>query len=218
MDEHELHEVQYRAIVDGDRKGAEQAAREAVAQHIDLMACVEHGFARGIREVGRLFGTGDYFLPELIQGAEAMSVAMVILRPHFGNGGAAAETRSCVVLGTVSGDIHDIGKTLVRSLLEAHGYRVVDLGQSVPDQRFADAVRQEQASILGLSALLTTTMPGQRRVIRLLEQQGLRDQVAVLVGGAPVTREFAADIGADGYAPNAVLALEEVHRLIERRG
>jgi len=217
MDEQELHEVQYRAVVDGDRKGAEQAARAAVEQHVDLMACMERGFARGISEVGRKFGTGDYFLPELIQGAEAMSAALRILQPHFGSDGKKAGSSACIVLGTVSGDIHDIGKTLVRSLLEARGYRVVDLGQSVPDERFVEAIQREQASILGLSALLTTTMPGQRRVIRLLEQAGLRDQVAVLVGGAPVTREFAADIGADGYAPNAVGALEEVHRLIEQR-
>ena len=211
----EVHEAQFRAILDGDRQGAEATARQAVDQEFDLLACVEHGFIRGIREVGRLFEEGEYFLPELIQGAEAMSAAMSVLQPHFGSNEIAIRPSACVILGTVSGDIHDLGKTLVGTLLKANGYRVVDLGQSVPDERFVEAILQEQADVLGLSALLTTTMPGQSRVIRLLEEQGLRDQVNVLVGGAPVTREHAAEIGADGYAPNAALALEEVARLTE---
>jgi len=214
MEARELFERQRQAVLDGDAARAAALAREAVSSGADPQACVDRGYVAGIREVGRLFEEGELFLPELMQGADAMKSAMDVLRPELlrARGGGAA-SGPAVVIGTVQGDIHDIGKMLVATMLEAHGFRLVDLGSDVPDARFVEAAEREASPLLALSALLTTTMPGQGRVIALLRERGLRDRVRVLVGGAPVTRGYAAEIGADGYAPSAVEAVAEARRL-----
>ena len=213
MDLRDLLEEQRRAVLAGDTERAVELAREALATGADVLVCIDDGFVAGIREVGRLWAEGEYFLPELVQGAEAMKAAMAVLRPELRKLGAGREQRTRVVLGTVQGDIHDIGKSLVGTVLEANGFEVVDLGRDVPDEAFVDEVASSGPRMLGLSALLTTTMSGQGRVIELLRERGLRDAVVVLVGGAPVTRRFAEEIGADGYAANAMAALLEARRL-----
>ena len=214
MDHRDLHERQRRAIVDGETELAVELAQEAIDVDADLGACVDHGFAKGIREVGRLWEEGEFFLPELVQGADAMKAAMAVLRPEFLKDQDETREEHTVVLGTAAGDIHDIGKALVGTVLEANGFLVVDLGKDVANEAFVEAVVSETPAVLGMSALLTTTMPRHGEVIELLKARGLRDQVKVIVGGAPVTRAFADGIGADDYGANAMEALSVVRRLI----
>jgi len=218
MELRELLEEQRQAILAGDTDRAVELAREALATGADVLVCIDDGFVAGIREVGRLWAEGEYFLPELVQGAEAMKAAMAILRPELSKLESGSDRRAKVVLGTVKGDIHDIGKSLVGTVLEANGFEVVDLGRDVPDEAFLEEVANGGVRILGMSALLTTTMSGQGRVIAHLRERGLRDDVVVLVGGAPVTRRFAEEIGADGYAANAMAALLEARTLIGDEG
>lgn len=217
MDFQDLLQRQQQAILAGDTELAVRLAHEALTTGADLLACIDRGFVAGIREVGRLWAEGEYFLPELVQGAEAMKAAMAVLRPELLKLGTEHEQRPQVVLGTVKGDIHDIGKSLVGTVFEANGFEVVDLGRDVTDEVFVEAVEKSGAQILGMSALLTTTMPGQGRVIELLKERGLREGLVVLVGGAPVTRRFADQIGADGYAANAMAALAEARRLMKEK-
>ena len=214
---HDLLQRQRQSILDGRTADAVDLARRAVADGVDLNACIEAGYVAGIEEVGRLWEEGEYFLPELMQGADAMKAAMDVLRPALIAAGNAAGAGPAIVIGTVQGDIHDIGKTLVGTFLEANGFRVIDLGRDVPLDAFVDAAERESAAVIGLSALLTTTMPGQRGVIDRLEARGLRSRVSVLVGGAPVTRKYAESIGADGFAANAVEAVAETRRLVGAR-
>jgi corrinoid protein of di/trimethylamine methyltransferase len=213
LDTNELHRAQRQAVLDGDTRQAVDLARQAVGAGADPQACLDEGYIAGIREVGRLWEEGEYFLPELMQSADAMKAALAVLRPELlgtGSGGAAGPT---VVIGTVQGDIHDIGKTLVATFLEANGFHVIDLGRDVPLADFVDTAEREGAELIGLSALLTTTMARQAEVVELLHERGLRSEVAVMVGGAPVTRTFAESIGADGFAANAVEAVAEARRL-----
>jgi len=204
-------------VVRCDREGAGELARRALAAGVPPVRALEEGFAPGIRRVGDLWEEGEYFLPELLSAAEAMKSAMAVLEPALrgaGGGGAPAK-RGTVVIGTIQGDIHDIGKSLVAAMLAAMGFEVVDLGPDVAFDRFIDTIREKEADLLCMSALLTTTMGGQGDVIRLLEEQGLRDGVRVLVGGSPVDAAWAERIGADGYAPNAMDAVRAAERLLD---
>ncbi len=213
MDKEKLFLKQRQAVLDGRVDEAVAAAREAVTAGVDLNECIEEGYVAGIREVGRLWEEGEYFLPELMQGADAMKAAMGVLRPAFLAVNPGGVSGPKVVIGTVKGDIHDIGKTLVATFLEANGFVVNDLGRDVSAERFVDAVENDGAELVCLSALLTTTMPAQGDVVEMLKEKGLRSTVKVLVGGAPVTRAGAGQIGADGYAANAVSAVAEARRL-----
>lgn len=213
----QLFEAQRQAVLDGDVQMSVALAHEAIASGGALGDFIDLGYAAGVREVGRLWEEGEYFLPELVQGADAMKAAMAVLRPELLKDGADARDDLKVVLGTVAGDIHDIGKTLVGTVLEANGFLVVDLGTGVEDAAFVESVARESPQILGMSALLTTTMVGQGRVIELLRREGLRDRVAVMVGGAPVNQRFADEIGADAYAPNAMRALEAALTLVGKK-
>ncbi len=213
MDVGELCQKQRQVVLDGDARHAADLAREAVSSKVDLRACIDHGYVAGIQEVGRLWEEGEYFLPELMQSAEAMKAAMDVLRPELLKAGGSDGAGPMIVIGTVQGDIHDIGKTLVATFLEANGFNVIDLGRDVPLSEFVDVADREGARLIGLSALLTTTMPGQARVIEILAEKGLRSKVSVMVGGAPVTRAYAESIGADGFAANAVQAVAEARRL-----
>jgi dimethylamine corrinoid protein len=213
MDKEKLFLKQKQAVLDGRVGDAVAAAREAVTAGLDLNECIEEGYVAGIREVGRLWEDGEYFLPELMQGADAMKAAMNVLRPELLSANLAGASGPKVVIGTVKGDIHDIGKTLVATFLEASGFTVNDLGRDVPPERFIDAVENEGAELVCLSALLTTTMPSQGVVVEMLREKGLRSAAAILVGGAPVTSACAEEIGADGYAANAVAAVAEARRL-----
>ena len=214
MNPTELHQQQRQAILDGLTDRAVELARQAVAEGVSLADCVDLGYAAGIREVGRLWEEGEYFLPELVQGADAMKAAMEVIRPALLEGAAPTREEHRVVLGTAAGDIHDIGKTLVGTVLEANGFVVIDLGRDVADEVFIETVASERASLLGMSALLTTTMPAHARVIEQLAERGLRESVKVMVGGAPVTSGFAEEIGADGYASSAMEALTVARNLL----
>ncbi|MCX5977376.1 MAG: corrinoid protein [Coprothermobacterota bacterium] len=202
-----------QSVLEGDEEQAEELARQALELEYSPLEVIEKGFVRGIREVGELWEEGTVFLPELVMAAEAMKRAMAVLRPALTNQSETL-TQGHLVIGTIEGDIHDIGKTLVATMLEANGFRVTDLGADVPAGRFVDEAEACGADGIAISALLTTTMSGQRRVVEELEKRALRPRFKVLVGGAPCSQEWAEQIGADGYAGDAVAAVALARRLI----
>lgn len=212
----EIYPKMREAIVAGDREAASRLAEEAVRSGFDLLDVVERGYVPGIQKVGELWEQGEYFLPELITSAEAMKAAMAILEPELKKRNAGSRLGGRVVIGTVQGDIHDIGKNLVASMLQAGGFEVHDLGADVKLERYIDAAEEVGANMICLSALLTTTMMNQRRLIELLREKGLRDKYKVLVGGAPASRAWAEEIGADGFAENAVAAVKLARSLAGR--
>jgi methanogenic corrinoid protein MtbC1 len=201
------------AVVNGDAELARALARRVVEEGGELLPAVEHGFAAGIREVGRLWEEGEYFLPELVQGAEAMKAAMAVLLPGLQEGHGAQRGRGRVVLGTVKGDLHDIGKGLVGVLLSAHGFEVIDLGTDVPVEAFVARAREVDADLVGASALLTTTMPAPRELVRALAAAALPRAPRVLVGGAPTSPAWAREIGA-AHAENALRAVAVAEELL----
>jgi trimethylamine corrinoid protein len=205
-----------KAIVDGEKDRAVELAGEAVRNGLDLLEVIEKGYVRGIQEVGELWEKGEYFLPELISSAECMKAAMAVLQPELRKARIDAPSKGRIVIGTVEGDIHDIGKNLVASMLQAHGFEVHDLGADVKLERFIEKAEETKADFVCLSALLTTTMLGQKRLIEKLKAENLTGQFKVLVGGAPATQRWAADIGADGYAENALAAVRLALRLMEK--
>jgi len=208
MTRNELLPKMNEAIVAGDRETAAALAEEAIRTGLDLLEVIEQGYVPGIQKVGELWEQGEYFLPELISSAEAMKAAMAHLDPELKRRNIGARMGGRVVIGTVEGDIHDIGKNLVASMLQAGGFEVYDLGADVKLERFIDKAEEVGAAMICLSALLTTTMTNQKRLIGLLRERGLRDKYKVLVGGAPASRKWAEEIGADGYAENAVAAVK----------
>lgn len=210
----ELFNKLAQAVIDGEPEDAEALAKQALEQGVDALACINQGLTPGIEKVGELFSQGDYFLPELIIGADAMKAALDILEPTL-IGDQQREVVGRVVLGTVEGDLHEIGKTLVGTMLTANGFLVTDIGVDKKPDEFVAAVKEANADIVGASALLTTTMLQQKKLIEALEKAGLRDQVKVMVGGAPVTETYAMEIGADGYAEDAISAVDMVFRLID---
>lgn len=210
----DMHSKLAQAVIDGEPDDAEALARQALDQGLDPLTCINEGLTKGIQRVGELFADGEYFLPELIIGAEAMKRALAILEPAM-VGDQAREVVGKVVLGTVEGDMHEIGKTLVGTMLTANGFQVFDIGVDQSADQFIAAVKENEADIVGASALLTTTMLQQKNLIGALEEAGLRQQVKVMVGGAPVTENFAAEIGADGYAEDAISAVDLAFRLID---
>ena len=215
MNSTELDERIRRTVLDGEVDEAGIVAADGLAGGVDPAHLLD-AYIGGIREVGRLWEAGEYFLPEMVAGAEAVIAALAVIRPALTAKGVALGGRRAVI-GTVAGDMHDIGKSLVGNLLTARGFHVIDLGVDVPDQAFVDAVVEHEASVLGMSALLTTTMAHQRIVIERLVNLGLRERVKVLVGGAPVTESWAREIGADGTAADAMAAAELAWTLTEAR-
>jgi len=210
----EIYEKLAQAVLEGEPEEAEELAKQALEQGIDPLACINQGLMKGIQEVGDLFSKGEYYLPELIIGADAMKAALDVLEPAL-VGDQKREVVGQVVLGTVEGDLHEIGKTLVGTMLTANGFKVTDIGVDKKPEDFIAAIKETQADIVGASALLTTTMLQQEKLIRALEEAGLRDQVKVMVGGAPVTDQFAEKIGADGYAEDAISAVNLAYRLVD---
>jgi 5-methyltetrahydrofolate--homocysteine methyltransferase len=184
------------------------------AMEKDLLASeiLNNGLIAAMDEVGRRFEAGEFFVPEMLISARAMKAGLAALRPSLGQEGV--KTRGKAVIGTVRGDLHDIGKNLVGIMLEGAGFEVIDLGSDIPPERFAQVVREEQADILGLSALLTTTMEQMGLVIEAVEDIGMRAKVHILVGGAPLTDSYAKEIGADGYAPDASSAITLARQLL----
>jgi corrinoid protein of di/trimethylamine methyltransferase len=195
-----------QAVIEGEPEDAEEAAQEALAQGLEPLDCINKGLSPGIDQVGELFATGEYFLPDLILGGDAMKAALEILEPAL-KGDQEREILGHVVLGTVEGDLHEIGKTLVGTMLTASGFQVTDIGVDQRAAAFVNAVKETGATLVGASALLTTTMLHQREVIDALQEAGLGGQVKVIVGGAPVTESWAEKIGADGYAEDAISAV-----------
>lgn len=190
----------YDGILAGDAKETPKNVQAALDEKIPANAILNDGMIRAMTEVGRLFEEGEYFVPEMLIAARAMQAGLLVLRPQL----VADDVKpfGIVALGTVKGDLHDIGKNLVAMMVEGAGFEINDLGTDVAPEAFVDAVRQG-ASVIGLSALLTTTMPMIGKTIEAIEAAGLRERVKIMVGGAPVTDDFARQIGADGYAPDA---------------
>jgi trimethylamine corrinoid protein len=213
MNKDELLRSMNEAIVAGDKAAAAALGAEAVRSGADLLEVIEKGYVPGLQRVGELWEQGEYFLPELISSAEAMKAAMAVLKPELDRKNIEARGGGKVVIGTVEGDIHDIGKNLVASMLQAGGFEVYDLGADVKLERFIEKAEAVGAGIICLSALLTTTMTNQKRFIGLLREKGLRDKYKVLVGGAPASHKWADEIGADGYAENAVAAVKLVRTM-----
>jgi corrinoid protein of di/trimethylamine methyltransferase len=207
-----------QAVVDGDADAAEAAAKAAIEAGIPPLAAIDEGFMPGMKEVGAGFAAGDLFLPDMMLAARAMQRALGVLEPELKKAAIERTVAGRVVIGTVAGDIHEIGKNLVGMLLSTSGFDVHDLGVNVAPERFVEAARERRADIVGLSALLTTTMTGQRAVIASLTDAGLRPPVKVMVGGAPVTGQWAEEIGADGYSEDAMGAVELAKRLVGAAG
>jgi len=213
MTENEFQAMR-QAVVDGDADAAEAAAKASIAAGIPPLVAIDEGFMAGMKEVGAGFAAGDLFLPDMMLAARAMQRALAVLEPELKAASVERTVAGRVVIGTVAGDIHEIGKNLVGMLLSTSGFEVHDLGVNVAPERFVEAAREQRADIVGLSALLTTTMTGQRAVIAALETAGLRPPVKVMVGGAPVTGTWAKEIGADGYSEDAMGAVELAKRLM----
>jgi corrinoid protein of di/trimethylamine methyltransferase len=203
------------AVIEGEEDLALSLIKQGLEQGLDPLEIINEGLTPGMDVVGEKFSCGEYFLPHLVMAGNTMKAALTRLEPALKAGGLARETLGAVVLGTVAGDIHEIGKSLVGVMLTANGFVVHDLGVDVPASKFIQAVRETGANLVGLSALLTTTMSIQRRVIEELVEAGLRNQVKVMVGGAPVSTQWAQEIGADGYAEDAVGAVALARQLVE---
>ena len=210
----ELFKAMATSVIDGEVEDADRLAKQAVEQGIDPLDAINQGFVVGVNYVGDGFANGDMFLPDLVIAGEVMKTAVAILEPEMAKRGSKRQMLGQVVVGTVEGDIHDIGKTLVATMLSASGFEVHDLGVDVPIKTFIDKAREVNADVIGLSALLTTTMVTQQSVIEALEEAGLRSQVKVMVGGAPVTRSWAKEIGADGYSEDAIGAVAVAKKLV----
>jgi corrinoid protein of di/trimethylamine methyltransferase len=203
-----------RSVLEGDGDRAVELAGKALAENMPALQVIDEGFIKGIREVGRLWEEGTLFLPELVMAAEAMKAAMAVLQPSLKGDDEHHGSVGHVVIGTIEGDIHDIGKTLVATMLSANGFEITDLGADVPVARFVDEAKAKNADCIAISALLTTTMNGQKKVVEELEKRGMRGEVKVLVGGAPCSEEWSREISADGYAGDAVAAVALAKRLV----
>jgi 5-methyltetrahydrofolate--homocysteine methyltransferase len=201
-----------RSVLEGNVDETTSGVQAALADDVAAETILKEALIPGMEKAGDLFARGEYFVPELLFAARAMSAAVEALRPQLVKGGY--EPAGKVVMGTVQGDLHDIGKKLVSMMLEGCGFEVVDLGPDVPPERFVEAVRESGATLVGLSTLLTTTLPAMETTVRALRQAKLSDAVHVMVGGAPVTDSYAQEIGADGYAPDASAAAALARRLM----
>jgi 5-methyltetrahydrofolate--homocysteine methyltransferase len=202
------------AILNYDSNAAVKASKEALDRGVDPVKAIEDGLAKGLRIVGERFGSGEAFLTELAMAAEAMKQALKVLEPAISKSSKEKKTLGKVLIGTVEGDIHDIGKNIVSTLLMVAGFEVIDLGVDVPTQKFVEKVREIKPRILGLSALMTTTMTKMVEVIEALKKEELRDKVKIIVGGAPTSKEWAEEIGADGHGADAIETVQVVKKLI----
>lgn len=202
----------YESIIDGDQGAAIKNVNQALAEGINPVDILNEGMVKAMAEVGRLFEVGEYFVPEMLIAARAMQSGLAIIKPQLVK--ANVKSSGKVVAGTVKGDLHDIGKNLVCMMLEGAAFEIVDLGADVSPDKFVEAVKSSGANIVAMSALLTTTMPNMRVTIEALKAAGVRDQVKVLVGGAPLTEDYARKIGADGYSSDASKAVALAKALV----
>jgi len=208
-----FYEATATSIVDQDEEAANLFAQQAIDQKLNLLDVIEEGFGKGIKEVGRLYDEGEYYLPELMFSANIMQNAIKILIPHL-ESGQVKRSLGKVLLATIEGDIHSIGKDIVGMMLRANNFDIIDLGADVKIEEIVNAAQKEQVDIIGLSALLTTTMHGQQTVVDKLKALGVRNQFKVILGGAPVTADWTEKCGADGYAGSAIEAVTLAKKLL----
>lgn len=202
------------AVQQGNAAAVKELTTDALAKGADPQVILNDGLIAAMANVGEKFKKNEIYVPEMLVAARAMYASLDVLRPLLAKGGVKHTGK--LVIGTVKGDLHDIGKNLVKMMFDGAGFEVVDLGIDVPPGKFVDAVRSEKPDLLGMSALLTTTMPAMRSTIDALKEAGIRDQVKVIIGGAPVTDRFADEIGADGYAPDASSAVDVAKALLKK--
>ena len=202
----------YQAVMEGDAGEATSQVEAALAAGVPASDILNKGCIAAMAEVGQLFEEGEMFVPEMLIAARAMQAAMSLLKPHLAEGEIVSAGK--VIIGTVAGDLHDIGKNLVGMMLEGAGFEIVDLGTDATAEKFVAAVQEHSPDMIGMSALLTTTMPSMSKTVEALTEAGLRDQVKILIGGAPVTKQYADNIGADGYAPDASSATRKAKELL----
>ena len=202
----------YTNVMEGEADVVKEKVQAALDAGIKAPVILNEGLIAAMREVGRLFEEGEFFVPEMLISARAMQVGLSLLQPDLKE--SDVKSAGKVVIGTVKGDLHDIGKNLVAMMLEGAGFEIIDLGIDVAPEKFAEAVREHGANILALSALLTTTMPSMRATVEALTTAGIRAQVKVMIGGAPITQDYAIQIGADGYAPDASRAVATAKSLL----
>jgi len=202
----------YDAVVNGNASTVKTKVQAALDAGIDLESLLNEGMIAPMKEVGELFETGEYFVPEMLIAARAMQAGMTLLRPVLLS--KDIKPLGKVVIGTVKGDLHDIGKNLVSMMLEGAGFEMVDLGTDVAPEKFLAAIQEHQPDIVGMSALLTTTMSNMEKTLRFFEENNVRDKFKVMIGGAPVTKAYADSIGADGYAPDANQATTLARQLV----
>jgi 5-methyltetrahydrofolate--homocysteine methyltransferase len=205
-------EVIQKDLYSGKLDGVKKSVKKALEEGLSAQEVLAKGLLAGMDKVGKDFKVGDLFIPEVLMCAKAMHAGLDILKPLLVGLGTVLQGK--VVIGTVAGDLHDIGKNLVRMMLEGAGFEIIDLGVSVSPEKFIEAVKANEAQLIGMSALLTTTMPAMKLTIEGLKKAGIRENVKVLVGGAPVTASFAESIGADAYAPDAASAVDVARELI----
>ena len=203
----------FDAILEGDQRAAAAHVQAAIDAGIDPGEILNDGMVAAMSEVGRLYEAGEFYVPEMLIAARAMQASMVLLKPKLIQSNVKSAGK--VVIGTVKGDLHDIGKNLVALMLEGAGFEIVDLGSDVTPDKFVEAIRSEKRCLVALSALLTTTMPSMKIIIDAVIAAGLRQNVKIMVGGAPVTETFAQQVGADGYASDASKAVTLAHQLIK---
>lgn len=214
MDKEQILENLATAILEGDQDKARENAQAALAGQMDPLEAIDEGLAKGMAIVGGRFESGEAYLPDLLIAAEVFKAAMGILRPEIEAQKKQITKKGTVLIGTVKGDLHNIGKNIVATVLETNGYDVVDIGVDNPALKFIEEAKKARADVIALSSLMTTTMPAQREVIETLKEMNLRDQYHVIVGGGPVNQVWADEIGADGYGESAVQATELVQRLL----
>ena len=203
----------FNAVLDGNAPGAQAAVKAALDEGLDPASLLNEGMIAAMREVGKRFEEGDYYVPEMLIAARAMQSGLALLKPYLKNAGVKPAGR--VAIGTVKGDLHDIGKNLVGMMLEGGGFEVIDLGTDVAPEKFVEVVAKEQVQLIGLSALLTTTMSNMKTTIDALKAAGVREQVKIIIGGAPVTEDYAVKIGADGFSSDASRAVAVAQSLLE---
>jgi len=200
-------------VIEGNVVEVQKLTMEAIESKIDVLKLLKEGFTAGLDIVGQKFSAGEFFLPELLVAGMAAKTGIELLKPLLIQ--TSAQARGVIVIGTVKGDVHDIGKNIVSMLLEGAGFKVVDLGVDVPSERYIDAAKANGAHIIAMSALLSTTRAAMPEIIRAIRDSGLGNSIKIMAGGAPVTQEFADSIGADGYAPDAVSAVRKAEQLLE---
>jgi len=208
----EIYERLSTAVLEGDAEKAHKLVERGLKQGLSPKEILDNGLIVGMDEVGARFKRGDMFVPEVLMSADSMAAGMEILRPLLAESGA--EMLGKIVMGTVKGDLHDIGKNLVSMLCEGAGFEIVDIGFNAEPDKFIEAIKQHQPQVVGMSAMLTTTMRAMGQTIKAVEEAGLRDQVKIMVGGAPVDKDFADAIGADGYGSNAPTGADMAKQLV----